>query len=633
MFRVFRCRPVPAFALVLTAFAGLSAFAQESAPPPAAAAPVQSAKTAPAAAVPVVLPPYRDLGGKTHDGQGIRKSKATVFLFTSTQCPVANLYTPRLLELGREYGKRGVSFVLVYSNPEENASGLRAYLKERKLTAFPAVPDKDARLADALGAFMTPEAVALDARGVVRYRGRIDDNRDRTKVVRHDLRDALDALLTGKPVPRPRTLAFGCAIYREPSLTKAAAAIGAPVTYARDVAPILFKNCLSCHRTGEVGPFPLETYRQAKTWAAAIKYDAMTRKMPPWKAAPGYGDFKDAHYLTDAEIATLARWADAGAPEGDPKATPRLPKFPQAAEWTLGKPDIILKSPRPYHLAADGKDVYRQFVLPIDFPEDMYVSGVEFKPDKRAVVHHMIAYLDPHAESVKLDGKESEPGYSVPGTGIGVRDDMFIAGWAPGGRPSLLPDGTAFRLKKGSKLVLQVHYSKNGAPQADQSSVALYLAKAPVEREMRVWAAVNTSFVLKPGVANQPVKAEMELPADVTVWSVAPHMHMLGKSMKMTARLPDGTEKPMIWIKAWDFNWQDSYLYREPMRLPKGTKVIAEAVYDNSDRNPNQPSLPPKEVRWGEQTTDEMCIGFFSVTVDAESLSIPARGTATTAKR
>jgi hypothetical protein len=594
----------------------------------------ETAIAVPARLAAVRLPVWRDVAGKAHGPEEIAGNKATVFVFTSTQCPVANLYSPRLAEMGRDYASKGVGFFLVYSNAEDAPAAIRRHTKERSLR-FPAIRDEDAKWASLLGAHITPEAVVLDGSGAVRYRGRIDDNRDRTRVVRHDLRDALDALVTGRAVERPRGLAFGCAIMRaEAASVAAAGAKAAKVTFAHDVAPIVFKNCVSCHRTGESAPFPLETYAQARQWAAAMKYYTGKRLMPPWKAAPGYGDFRDAHLLTDTEVATLARWADSGAPEGDRKATPPLPKFPDPNRWALGTPDLVLKSLRPYNVAADGGDVYRQFVLPLDLPEDIYLSGIEFRPDKRSVVHHMIAYLDPHAESVALDGKEEEPGYTVPGTGIGVKDDVFIAGWAPGKTPQRLPDGTAYRLRKGSKLVLQVHYSKSGKAEADQSAIGLHFARSPVRREMRVWGAMNTRFVLKPGEANQPVRAEMVLPTDATIWSVAPHMHLLGREMKMTAYLPDGTTRPMIWIKDWDFNWQDDYNFNEPIRLPKGTKVVAEAVFDNSDSNPRQPSLPPREVRWGEKTTDEMCIGFFGATVDAENLNItPPRGSVTTAKK
>lgn len=552
------------------------------------------------------------------------RAKATVFLFTSSQCPVANAYTQRIIALGRDYETKSVRFFLVHESGE-NAATLLRYVRERGFP-MPSVRDDGAlRLADQLDASTTPEAVVLDNQARVRYRGRIDNSRDPDKVFRRDVRDALDAVLAGRPVARPRMLAFGCTIFREaPKVVVATktAQYASPVTYAGQVAAILDKNCVSCHRAGEAAPFALDSYRQARVWARAIKDYTVRRAMPPWKAVRGHGEFLDARVLPDRDIAMLARWADAGAPEGNPKRRPPLPRFAPAGQWVLGTPDQIVRPARPYHLGADGKDVYRQYVLPLDFARDEYLSAIEFKPGNRAVVHHMIAYLDPSGASAKLDGREREPGYTVPGTGVGIPNAKFVWGWAPGNTPRALPPGTAYRLTKGAKLILQVHYHKSGKPETDQSSLGLFYAKTPVDREMRVWDVSNSDFVLLPGRANQHVRAMFVLPEDVHVWSLLPHMHMLGRQMHLTAQLPDGSARSLIYIADWDFNWQESYNYKQPLALPKGTKILLDAVFDNSERNPRQPLLPPREVRFGEQTIDEMCIGFFTVTVDRERLNI-----------
>jgi hypothetical protein len=347
----------------------LSAAAQPQTPEKTRQATVSSGE---AAAPPSVLPAaWRDVAGVTYHAADVAKYSATVFVFTATQCPIANAYTPRLIELGRDYAgpaRRGVRFFLVYAGgASQSVSEVKGHVRERALP-FAAVRDDKNTLADALGASATPEAVIVDGQGNVRYRGRIDDNKDRVKVIRHDVREALDALLAGKPVARPRTLAFGCTIFRDTAPVPAASR-NVAVTYAREVAPILDKSCVPCHRAGEVGGFALETYAQAKTWATAIKDYAGRRIMPPWKAVAGVGDFEDARALSDKEIATLARWADAGAPPGDlKKERPAPPVFPPAGRWELGKPDLVLSSERPYRLGAEGDDVYRQFVLPLDIP-------------------------------------------------------------------------------------------------------------------------------------------------------------------------------------------------------------------------------------------------------------------------
>jgi thiol-disulfide isomerase/thioredoxin len=563
---------------------------------------------------------WKDVEGHDYDVAQIAHNKATVFIFASTECPISNIYMPRLSDMARAFKDRGVRFLMIDSNREDSPDALRRYERDRKLP-FPVIRDTGTTLADWLSATATPEAVVLDPRGEVCYRGRIDDNQDRARVIHNDLREALNALLEGKPVARPRTLTFGCAIFRD-TAQPVAAATGPKVTYARDVAPILDRNCLVCHRTGETAPFALETYQQARTWAAAIRDYTARRLMPPWKAVPGYGDFHDARTLSAAEIDTLARWTAAGAPQGDPKDRPTLPTFPDAQTWSLGKPDQVLQPVRPYHLAAEGPDVYRNFVLPADFTEDRYVSAMEFKPGNRAVVHHVVLYIDPSGKSADMDGKEAEPGYTVPGTGIGLLGAEWGEVWVPGRTPRFMPDGVAVKIPRGAKLVMQVHYHKNGAVQADSTQVALYYAKGRVDQVMQGAPLINPTFVLKPGNRAQSVALRIKLPTDVHLRTIFPHMHLLGREMRVTATLPDGSKKALIYVKDWDFNWQETYVYKDPVALPKGAIISIEAVYDNSETNPRQTNHPAKEVRWGEQTTDEMCVCVLGITLDSEKLGL-----------
>lgn len=563
---------------------------------------------------------WQDLQGRSYavgTGAGVR---AEVFAFASTQCPISNLYIPRLNELSATYARQGVRFFLVDSNAEDTVSRLQSYAQEHRV-AFPLVKDHNTELADCLAADRTPEAVVVDTKGAVVYRGRIDDNTDRTRVVRHDLAVALDELLNGRPISRPRTIAFGCGIYREVAHPQIHPDSSGSV-YTRDIAPILNAHCVICHREGEVAPFPLQTYAEARTWASALRDVTARRIMPPWKAAPGIGDFHDARGLTDQEIDAIARWAAAGAPEGDPAALPAPPALPAAGAWTLGAPDLELQPDRPYHLAAEGADVYRNFVLPVNFKEDRYVSAMEFKPGNRSIVHHVVLYIDPTGASAKMDGKESEPGYSVPGVTIGVFGAEWGEVWVPGRTPRALPPGVAVKIPAGARLVMQVHYHKNGAPQTDRTRLALYFARGTVNQLMQTAPLLNWAFALEPGNAHQEVHAHLTLPFDVHARTVFPHMHLLGREMRATATLPDGTLRPLIAVTDWDFNWQETYVYREPIALPKGTRIDLTAVYDNSDRNPRQPSHPPVTVHWGEQTTDEMCLTVFGFTVDQQRLNL-----------
>jgi mono/diheme cytochrome c family protein/cytochrome oxidase Cu insertion factor (SCO1/SenC/PrrC family) len=582
--------------------------------------PAFAAEDSAAASLAAPLKPlqFKDVAGKTHNIADLPKNKATVFFFSSTQCPIANIYSPRMNAIAVDYGAKGVKCFLVNSNAEDTAAKLKKYAAERKFT-FPAIKDNGMQLADHLAASRTPEAVVVDGQGVVRYRGRIDDNQDKKKVLRHDVREALDAILAGKEVKLTRTLAFGCTIFREP--IKPTTVTASAVTYAKDVAPILFKNCVDCHRDGEAAPFALTTYQQAKVWATAIKDYTTRRQMPPWKATPNFGDFHDARVLSDAQIATLAKWAETGAPAGDLKAVPPLPKFPGDG-WILGKPKNgeILASDRPYTLAAEGDDVYQQFVLPVDTSKERYINAIEFRADNRPIVHHIIIYFDFSGKSVELDKASPEPGYNVPngdgGIGVPLQETQWVAGWAPGNTARFLPEGMAFKMPVGAKVVMQVHYHKTGKTEIDRSQVAFhYVDEEKVDKVVYTNMLINPFLLLKPGVERQKVTAGLTLRFPTEIIAVMPHMHYLGKQITLTATQPDKTVVPMIDIKDWDFNWQETYRYKKPLQMAKGTRLELTAYFDNSEKNPRQPSHPPRQVTWGEATMDEMCIGFFQYAV------------------
>lgn len=571
---------------------------------------LQAQKFAPL--TPVAVPTFSDLSGKRFGLTTVASKKATVFFYGSSQCPISNIYTPRLVELSNRYEKQGVQFFFVDANKEDSPALLRSYTTARHIT-FPAIKDDGLVLADTLHATHTPQVIVLDSSAIVRYRGRIDDNQDRTKVIRNELKDALDALLAGEKVKISRTLPFGCEIFRG---TVKTTSLATNITYSQHVAQILYKNCVGCHRPGESGPFSLETYQQAKTWGKAIKAYTTRRQMPPWKAAPGIGDFKDARIMSDTEIATVTKWVDSGMPAGDLKRCPKVPE-PPSTGFKLGKPDQIICSPTPYRLGAEGTDVYRNFVVPVDTNEDRFIKGLEFQADNRAVVHHIIVFFDLSGKSVDLDNADPEPGYSSNDLAIGVPFDktVWVAGWAPGNSPRLLPKGTAFFLPKGTKVVLQVHYHKNGQEQYDRSRVGLYFDEEKnIQKIVQTGEVANPFLNIKPGLANQQFRSTRALSSDTEIIAVMPHMHMLGRQMKLTAQTPDGKEVPLIHINDWDFNWQETYVFKQPLQFPKSTLLKLVAEYDNTESNPRQPSHPPKSVFFGEATTDEMCIGFFQFT-------------------
>ncbi|HWA98832.1 MAG TPA: hypothetical protein VG713_10090 [Pirellulales bacterium] len=377
------------------------------------------------------------------------------------------------------------------------------------------------------------------------------------------------------------------------------------VTYSKHVAKILWDRCASCHRPGEVGPFPLLTYDDAAKRADFIADITRSRRMPPWHAEPGYGDCLDDRRMSDDEIDTLAAWARAAAPEGNPADLPSRPTFHDG--WQLGTPDLVLTLPEPFAVPADGRDVFRCFVIPTGVAEDRTVAAVEFRPGNPRVVHHALFFLDRAGNARKLDEQDAEQGYASFG-GIGIIPTGVLGGWAPGGIPRRLPDGLGRMLRKDSDLVMQVHYHPTGKPETDQSQIGIYFTPEPAKRIVAGIFIVNRNIHIPPGAKEHRVTAEFTTPCDIEAIGVAPHMHYIGRQMKVTAHLPDGSEKIMIWVKDWDFNWQSQYLYKEPLKLPKQTRIVAEAIYDNSADNPRNPNEPPKWIRYGEQTTNEMCL-------------------------
>ena len=397
------------------------------------------------------------------------------------------------------------------------------------------------------------------------------------------------------------------------------------VTFTRDIAPILYANCMTCHRDGEVAPFALTSYKDAQKRARQLALVTENHLMPPWKPS-SHGEFQDERHLTDAQIALLKQWAAESAREGNPADLPPVPKF--AAGWALGKPDMLVEPPTGYQVGAEGRDIYRCFVVPTSFTEDRYISAMDVHPGNRAIVHHIIAYIDTTGKARQLEAKSkvTDPaaGYTTFG-GIGFTPGGMLGGWAPGAAARFLPADTGILLPKGADIVLEVHYHKDGKPETDRSQVALYVNKGVVQKSFHMLPLINFWFQIPPGEKNYKAETSLVSPADATLLSIFPHMHLLGKHMTVGLVLPDKTEKQLIDVPDWDFNWQGFYYYKNPIKIPKGAKINLTAWYDNSTDNPRNPSNPPKATRWGEQTTDEMCLAYLGYTLDAENLTTGAK--------
>jgi hypothetical protein len=418
-------------------------------------------------------------------------------------------------------------------------------------------------------------------------------------------------------------------------------------TFTRDVAPIMFAKCASCHRPGEVAPMPLLSYADARPWAGAIRQKVSSRAMPPWHADPAHGTFRNDLRLSDKEIDTIVRWADGGAREGDPSALPALPTFP--AGWQIGTPDAVFEMAQEFEVPAAGEIPYQYFEVPTNFTEDRWMQAGEVRAGDRAHVHHIIVYVREPGRTVRpnvvtvrpiLDPAAAPPApaaaaertaaaaallrarataAAAQGTGRppGGGDAMLV-NWAVGEDAPVHVPGTAKRIPAGSTLVFQVHYTTNGKPGRDRSRIGLVFAKEPPQREIRTGLISNALFAIPPGAGDHHVEAEATFSEDVKIWSMHPHMHLRGKDMTYTAIYPDGRRQILLRVPKYDFGWQTDYWLAEPLVLSKGTKIHVSAHFDNSPANRANPD-PKATVRWGDQTWEEMMIGFFTYTVEPKS--------------
>ncbi|MDX2266765.1 MAG: cytochrome c [Bryobacter sp.] len=388
-------------------------------------------------------------------------------------------------------------------------------------------------------------------------------------------------------------------------------------TFYKDVLPVMQKNCQGCHRPGEVAPMSFMTYKEVRPYATAIRQSVSQRRMPPWTADPHYGvRFANDTSLSDDEIAILTNWAKTGATEGNPADAPAPVKF--AEGWTFGEPDRVIEMPEAFKVAATGTIEYHYVILPTNFKEDMWVSAAEARPMNRAVNHHIIAFV---REPGNKWFRNQAPGVPfIPsgkeGDGLGLAD--FLVGYAPGAIPERVRPGQAKLIKAGSDIVFQLHWTANGKEALDKAKLGLWFSKEkPTERVVTL-AAINSKFEIPAGAENHQVDGAMTLHADTTLESLFPHMHVRGKSFVMKAQLPDGTVKELLNVPRYDFNWQMGYYLEEPIRLPKGSKILATGWFDNSANNKNNPD-PTKVVRWGDQSWEEMMIGFFNISIPVDT--------------
>ncbi len=521
-----------------------------------------------------------------------------VLAFLGTECPLAKLAVTKLNVLSKEFEARGVVILGVNSNRQDSLAELATQAKEQDVS-FPLLKDAGNKLADAVGAERTPQIVVLDRERATRYVGRIDDQdgigfrRDAAK--RQDLKVAIEELLTDKVVSVPKTDVEGCFIgkIREPKSNS-------EVTYSKHIARILNERCVNCHRAGQVAPFAMTSYDEVVGWAETIAEVVKDNRMPPWHANPEHGKFANARSLPNEERQLILDWVKAGAPLGDPQEVP--PPKPFVDGWQLPRePDLVVSMrDKPYDVPASGTIRYQYFVVDPKLTEDKWVEAAEIQPGERAVVHHILVFAKTEGELRKFDGEGS-----------------FLAAFVPGFLPQHYPAGMAKLVPAGAKLIFQIHYTPNGKAASDQSRIGLCFADPE-----KVTHAVMTSearqargLVIPPKADNHRVEADSpKSPLDVQLLNLMPHMHVRGKSFSYELRSADGRRETILDVPHYDFNWQTSYQLAEPMQIPAGSQMHCVAHYDNSENNRNNPN-PNATVRWGEQTWDEMLIGYFDIAV------------------
>ncbi len=403
------------------------------------------------------------------------------------------------------------------------------------------------------------------------------------------------------------------------------------VTFSKDVAPIIFNNCAGCHQPGETAPMALLNYKQVRPWAKSIREVVINRTMPPWYADPNHGSFVNDRRLSQQEIDTINAWVEQGSPEGNPKDLPPAPKLRQDG-WGIGKPDAEFPLTEEFSVPADGTIDYQHFVVHSNFTEDKYIQAAEIKRGNPALVHHVIVSViepgnGPLPPEGLLRGNGEGVGENRRGSGRGGarNPDGMLVGWAPGMSPLVLKPGIAKLVKKGSAFVFQMHYTTNGEAGKDRSSLGIVFAKTPVEKRFITTGAFSGNLVIPPNDPNYESRASFTFPEDSHIWGFMPHMHLRGKDFEYKLIYPDGTSKIVLKVPKYDFNWQLNYWLKEPIAAPKGSKLECVAHHDNSTKNKYNPD-PSKEVRWGPQTWEEMMIGWFDYTLDAQNLRETAAG-------
>jgi peroxiredoxin len=563
-----------------------------------------------AAAGPVKDFALRDAAGGLHTMSEWSGRPAIVLFFGSLASFESRELGDAAIRLSADFGPQGVLFLGIATDTGGHAKAAIASNELRRLP-FPVLEDLNGRIACDAGVGKAPEAVVLADDGQIfgRYPLTASDHSDGYFAHRQTSRTlaaALDALVHDElPVA---ALGSSTGSGHLPTAEELLRASGAETpTFSQHVAPILLRSCAQCHRPGEVAPFSLLTYRDAAKRGSFLHEVVASGKMPPWKPYAGVGVFMDAKRLSVTEIEILKRWAEGGCKPGDLAATPVAPRI--GDEWQLGVPDLVVSPSEEFSVPPDGPDIYRSFCVPIPLDRDVTVVGVEFHPGNRRVVHHSRFHVDDSGDARARDREEAGPGFAGQSLAAGRFELPYpgLGAWTPGMTPRLAPSGVGRVIRRGSDIVVQVHYHPSGKPETDRSSIGLFFAKGPTTKTMSGYTLCTDKIDIPAGARRHRILLSTRIKADVHLYTVVPHAHHLCREFRLAATHPDGSTQPLLWITDWDMDWQDQYRFAKPVRLPRGTVLTLAAYFDNSEDNPRNPNKPPKRVRYGIETKDEMC--------------------------
>jgi peroxiredoxin len=611
----------------------------------------------------------KDTAGKVHHLSDYSDRKGVCLTFFGLGCPLSNLYTPRLQSIANEFTAKDITFLIINSNHQDSVEDLQAWAKEWNCT-IPILKDEANKVADLFGAYRTNEVFLVNPYGWIQYHGAIDDQYgigyQRAAADNHFLKEGITQFLAGEQIATPRTTGIGCVIgrvFEEDKTVK--------VTFHQEVERIFQHNCEQCHRAGQIGPFELNTYEDAKGWAGMIKEVVSNKRMPPWHANPIYGKFINDRALTENEVKTIVEWVDTGTPKGDPADAPPAMSYP-TGDWIIGQPDVVLELPEAFSVPAEGTVDYQYFRVKTNFDKDVWVKAAEIQPGEPAVVHHVIAFIRPEAEADRFiqqnqqfskrdkgierenasdqrtsgnrssrfrSSKKSSGGLLPDGVGRAIgranRGETrgeggfaggILAGNVPGNMPFVAPDDTAKLIPKGAVIVFQMHYTTCGKAVKDRTRLGLIFADQPPKYDLKVTSAGNYTFRIPPGADNYKVGAKYTVKQDMKIIDFLPHLHLRGKAFRYEVVFPDGREEILLDVPRYDFGWQITYKLDKPVFLPKGTEIFCTATYDNSANNPWNPD-PNAEVRWGDQTWHEMMLGWFTY-IDLANPVKPVKETA-----